>query len=330
MATNLLSPEELSALAEGVTNGSIPVDTGFNMSASFKKHDLSSEDSSLGVNLASIDMVNERFLRMFRSKLMGALRSNPRIHPTKVEVIRFGDYLKTLQPPLSVNVVRMNPLRGNALIVIDTTLIFSSLDSFFGGFGKGTLGLLPPSRMFTATEMRIINMILDIMFASLEESWLPLMPLNFELVNSEINAQFAQISDENDLVILSRFETETATKNKGFLDIVYSYASLKPVRELLRSRVQSGDSNEDSDKQWRTELELAVGDACVPTNVFLGAIQTTLSTIEKMQADDVLYFKKPDLAILQTNGIPTFEVQVGQLGTQVAVQIERAVVPGKN
>lgn len=45
MATNLLSPEELAALAEGVTNGSIPVDTGFNMSASVKKHDLSSEDS---------------------------------------------------------------------------------------------------------------------------------------------------------------------------------------------------------------------------------------------------------------------------------------------
>lgn len=131
MATNLLSPEELAALAEGVTNGSIPVDTGFNMSASVKKHDLSSEDSTLGVNLGSIDMVNERFLRIFRSQLMQTLRSSPRITPSKVEVIRFGDYLKTLQPPLSVNVVRMSPLRGNALVVIDTTLIFSSLDSFF-------------------------------------------------------------------------------------------------------------------------------------------------------------------------------------------------------
>jgi flagellar motor switch protein FliM len=47
-----------------------------------------------------------------------------------------------------------------------------------------------------------------------------------------------------------------------------------------------------------------------------------------MQAGDVLYFKKPALACLQPNGIPAFDVQVGTLGTQTAVQIERAVVPG--
>ena len=30
MATNLLSPEEMTALTEGVNDGSIAVDTGFN------------------------------------------------------------------------------------------------------------------------------------------------------------------------------------------------------------------------------------------------------------------------------------------------------------
>ena len=61
MATNLLTPEELSALAEGVNDGTIPVDTGYNTSARVKKHDLASEDSSLGVNVASIDMINESY-----------------------------------------------------------------------------------------------------------------------------------------------------------------------------------------------------------------------------------------------------------------------------
>ena len=47
-------------------DGSIPVDTGFNTAARVKKHDLASEDSSLGVNITSIDMINERFIRTFR------------------------------------------------------------------------------------------------------------------------------------------------------------------------------------------------------------------------------------------------------------------------
>jgi len=56
-------------------------------------------------------------------------------------------------------------------------------------------------------------------------------------VSSEINPQFAQIADENDLVILTRFEAEGNMDSQGFIDLVYPYASLKPIRELLRSRV---------------------------------------------------------------------------------------------
>ena len=236
MATNLLSPEELSALAEGVNDGTIPVDTGYNTAARVRKHDLASEDSSLGVNVASVDMINERFVRLFRLGLLEMLRSSPRVTPTRVKIMRFGEYLQDLKAPLSVNVVRMNPLRGYSMVVIDPVVVFSSLDSFFGGFGVG-VGQLPAGRLFTPTETRIINMILDVFFRSLKEAWSPLMDIDFELVSSEINPQFAQIADENDLVILTRFESESGPKAHGFVDLVYPYSSLKPVRDLLRSRV---------------------------------------------------------------------------------------------
>ena len=198
MATNLLTPDELAALTEGVMDGSIPVDTGFNTTARVKKHDLASEDSSLGVNITSIDMINERFIRTFRLGLVEMLRTSPKVNPNQVEIVRFGDYLKGLKAPLSVNVVRMSPLRGNSIVVIDPTVVFSSLDSFFGGFGKG-VGNLPPGRLFTPTESRIINMILEVFFKSLQEAWSAVLPVEFELVSSEINPQFAQIADEGSL-----------------------------------------------------------------------------------------------------------------------------------
>ena len=327
MATNLLTPEELSALAEGVNDGTIPVDTGYNTSARVRKHDLASEDSSLGVNVASIDMINERFVRLFRLGLLEMLRSSPRVSPTHVQIVRFGDYLKDLRAPLSVNVVRMNPLRGYSIVVIDPVVVFSSLDSFFGGFGRG-VGQLPSGRLFTPTETRIINMILDVFFRSLKEAWSPLIDIEFELVSSEINPQFAQIADENDLVILTRFETESGPETQGFIDLVYPYSSLKPVRDLLRSRVQTGDGNEESDNQWRDDLGNAVDSASLEMRVLLGSFEGSFKTIENMQAGDVLYFKKPELARLLINEVPAFDVQVGALGTQTAVQIDRAVIPG--
>jgi len=330
MADNLLSADELAALAEGVDDGSIAIDTGFNTTLRFKKHDLASEDSSLGVNISSTDMINERFIRLFRPHLMDVLRTSPRVTPTKSQIVKFGQYVKDLKAPLSVNVVRMNPLRGYSLVVIDPTIVFSSLDSFFGGFGQGTVGTLLPGRMFTPMEMRIINMILDVTFKDIQEAWGPLMHVNLEFVSAEINPQFAQISDENDLVIVSRFETETATKNTGFIDLVHPYASLKPVRELLRSRVQSGDGNEDSDRQWRDEFEDAVNDSCLQANVVLGTIKSTIKDIESMQEGDILYFKKPEFACLQAAGIPAFNVHVGTLGAQTAVQIAHAINPSNN
>ncbi|MEY3382185.1 MAG: flagellar motor switch protein FliM [Hylemonella sp.] len=326
MATNLLTPDELSALAEGVQDGSIPVDTGFNTTARVKKHDLASEDSSLGVNVTSLDMINERFIRMFRLGLVEMLRSSPKVNPTQVQIVRFGDYLKGLQAPMSVNVIRMNPLRGYSIVVLDPTVVFSSLDSFFGGFGKG-VGQLPSGRLFTPTETRIINMILEVFFRCLKEAWSPVLPLEFELVNSEINPQFAQIADENDLVILSRFEAENGLEARGFFDLVYPYASLKPIRELLRSRVQTGDGNEESDKQWADELAVAVNSASLELRVVLGAIETSFGQIEAMEEGDILFFKKPEYARMLVNGMPAFDVQSGSVGAQTAVQIERACIP---
>ncbi|MEI6718260.1 MAG: flagellar motor switch protein FliM [Betaproteobacteria bacterium] len=329
MKANLLSDEELAALSEGVRDGSIETDTGFNTKVRVRKHDLASEDSSLGVNVSSIDMINERFIRMFRMGLLEVLRTSPRVNPTRVRIMKYSEYLQDLKPPLAVNMIRMGPLRGNSVIIIDPNVVFSSLDSFFGGFGKGVADL-PPGRLFTPTESRIIKIILEVFFRSLKEAWAPLMPIECEHISSEINPQFAQIADENDLVVLSRFEADaTASGGRGFIDLVYPYATLKPVRELLSSRVSSGEGNEESDRKWRSELAAAVGDAKLELQVTMGEVKTTLHHLNNLQEGDLLFFKKDDTALMSANGVPAFHVNVGSRGSQVAVQIDHEHIHGK-
>ena len=310
-------------------DGSIETDTGFNTKVRVRKHDLASEDSSLGVNVSSIDMINERFIRMFRMGLLEVLRTSPRVNPTRVRIMKYSEYLQDLKPPLAVNMIRMGPLRGNSVIIIDPNVVFSSLDSFFGGFGKGVADL-PPGRLFTPTESRIIKIILEVFFRSLKEAWAPLMPIECEHISSEINPHFAQIADENDLVVLSRFEADaTASGGRGFIDLVYPYATLKPVRELLSSRVSSGEGNEESDRKWRSELAAAVGDAKLELQVTMGEVKTTLHHLNNLQEGDLLFFKKDDTALMNANGVPAFHVNVGTRGSQVAVQIDHEHIHGK-
>ena len=169
---NLLSKDEIAALTAGIESGSVEVDTGFNTEIRARKHDLTNEDSSLGINVSSLDMINERFIRQFRLSLLEVLRTSPRINPNRVQLKKFGDYMKDLRPPLSVNVVRVLPLRGSSMVLIDPNIILSSLDNFFGGIGRG-VGQLPPGRLFTQTENRIISIILDVLFRALKDAWSP-------------------------------------------------------------------------------------------------------------------------------------------------------------
>jgi flagellar motor switch protein FliM len=274
-------------------------------------------------------MINERFIRMFRMGLLEVLRTSPRVNPTRVRIMKYSEYLQDLKPPLAVNMIRMGPLRGNSVIIIDPNVVFSSLDSFFGGFGKGVADL-PPGRLFTPTESRIIKIILEVFFRSLQEAWAPLMPIECEHISSEINPHFAQIADENDLVVLSRFEADaTASGGRGFIDLVYPYATLKPVRELLSSRVSSGEGNEESDRKWRSDLAAAVGDAKLELQVTMGEVKTTLHHLNNLQEGDLLFFKKDDTALMTANGVPAFHVNVGTRGSQVAVQIDHEHIHGK-
>ena len=324
---NLLSSEELDALAQSAGSAVGAGEAGYNVGAVVRKHDLAAEDSTLGVNTASLDMINERFIRLFRLGMLEMLRTSPRMNPGRVRILRFGDYLKGLRAPLSVNVVRMQPLRGHAMVVIDPDVVFSSLDSFFGGFGKG-VGQLPPGRLFTPTETRIIHMILQTFFRAQKEAWAPIAATEFEHVSSEINPQFAQIADESDLVVLSRFEPDSAAQSPGgFIDMVIPYVSLKPVRDMLRSRVQTADGDEASDRAWRDQLDDAVSDASVELRAVLGRIPLNLHDLRDMKPGDVLPFRPAEHALAVVNDTPAFEVSVGTLGTQMAVQILTALPP---
>jgi len=322
----LLSNEELAALSASIDDGSLDTQSGYNLDVQVRKHDLAAEDSTLGVNVASLDMINERFIRLFRLGMLEVLRTSPRMNPTRTQIVRFGDYLKDLKAPLSVNIVRMSPFRGYAMVVIEPTVVFSSLDSFFGGFGRG-VGQLPPGRLFTPTETRIIKIILQVFFRSFKEAWSPLTPVDFEHISSEINPQFAQIVDENDLVVLSRFESEATTQGSGFVDMVIPYVALKPVRDLLRNRVQTGDGNEDSDKVWRSQLSDAVHDTELELQVLLGKLSLSLQQLQNMQVGDVLPFKKAEFARVMVQDMPVYDVEVGAMGGQVAIKIVNAVSP---
>src|SRR5262245_42446832 len=150
--------------------------------------------------MPTLEMINERFARLFRSNLYGLLRRTPEVAVNPIEMKKFSEYVLTLHVPTSLNLVRISPLRGTALILLEPRLVFAIVDNFFGGNGRHTK---IEGRDFTATENRIIQMVLKNAFVDLQEAWSHVINLQVEYVQSEVNPAFANIVSPSEVVVVT-------------------------------------------------------------------------------------------------------------------------------
>ena len=68
--------------------------------------------------MPTLEMINERFARLFRVSLYNLLRRSPEISVAPVAIKKFSEYVHTLHVPTNLNLVKINPFRGTALIVL--------------------------------------------------------------------------------------------------------------------------------------------------------------------------------------------------------------------
>ena len=321
----LLSDEELNAIEEMVASGDLGGD-GYNVGIAASAYDLTLQDTSVGVNVTAIEQINDRFHRFMRAGLLDELRYNARLQPGRIEIIRYGDYVQSTSPPLSVNVTKIDPLRGECLAVIHSQVVFSCLDNWFGGSPQ-SLTSVPPGRIFTPTESAVIEKIRAVIFNSLAEAWAPFLQVECSLTTAEISAVFANIAADDDMIILNRFETMGDGEDLGYVDIVYPYASLKLVRDVLRSRIQTSGSDGEADVQWGDDLLESLDEVPIEVVVTAAELDISVEQLSSLKAGDWLPIRPPEHAEVSVNGFPVFTAEVGSKGNQVAIQIVESVMP---
>ena len=320
-SSQLLSQEEIDALVTSADADS----SGFSSPGIYKtnpnaqSYDLASEDSGLVAHLGALEMISDRFSRLFRVTLSGMLQYQPKIRVAELRVESFQDYRKQLKVPLSLNIIKLDGLRGNALIVIEPQIIFNSLDRFFGGGGKSRT-TVEGMREFTPTESRVIQMIVQGVFGDLKKSWDPVYKLDFEHVNSEINPQFAQIVDDSDLVIISDFEIEMANDITGTIQVVYPFGAMKPIRHLLKNQVQA-DYADERDRAWKRQLKDCVKDVELDLKTDLAYPRISLLDLMNLKVGDIIPIKMPDTVLVQIEGVPTYEGIYGTVNGHAAIRL---------
>ncbi len=322
--SDLLSQDEIDALLSGVEGGDVDVEPEEPTDPeAVHGYDFSSQDRIVRGHMPTLELINERFARNLRIGMFDILRRSPVISVEGIQVLKFGEYVQTLLMPSNLNIIKIAPLRGTALIAFDPKLVFSLVDGFFGGDGRFQQKI--DGRDFTGTEMRIVRKVLDVTFAGLQEAWEPVLDIEPEYIESEINPQFANIVGLNDVVVVSNFHIDTEA-GAGFLQITMPYAMLEPIRALLDAGIQ-GDGHEQ-DAQWSERLQDEIKSARVRVTSTLTTTQLTLRDIVQMQPGDIFPVEIPDTVLACVGRIPVFKAKFGASRGNCALKVVESIRHG--
>jgi flagellar motor switch protein FliM len=311
---DLLSQDEIDALLHGVDDGLVQTDIAAEP-GTVKSYDLTSQDRIVRGRMPTLEMINERFARYTRISMFNMLRRSADVAVGGVQVMKFGEYVHSLYVPTSLNLVKIKPLRGTALFILDAKLVFKLVDNFFGGDGRHAK---IEGREFTPTELRVVRMVLEQAFVDLKEAWQAIMEVNFEYINSEVNPAMANIVGPSEAIVVSTFHIEL-DGGGGDLHVTMPYSMIEPVREMLDAGFQS--DLDDQDERWINALRQDVLDVDVPIGATVARRQLRLRDILHMQPGDIIPVEMPEDMIMRANGVPAFKVKMGSHKGNLALQV---------
>lgn len=317
---DLLSQDEIDMLLHGVDDEELPDASADEGSGDgVHDYDITSQDRIVRGRMPTLEMINERFARYTRISLFNLLRRSAHVATGGVQIMKFGEYVHTLYVPTSLNLVKIRPLRGTSLFVMDAKLVFKLVDNFFGGDGRHAK---IEGREFTPTEIRIVQKVLEQVFIDLKEAWSTVLPLNFEYIGFEVNPAMANIVSPSEVVVVSTFHIEL-DGGGGDLHVTLPYSMIEPVKEELDSGVQS--DVDDIDERWVRALRSDIMEAKVPLTINVAERELTLRDVVNLEAGDIIPVDMPDLVLLEANGVPIYKCQMGRSGDNLALKIKEQV-----
>jgi flagellar motor switch protein FliM len=316
---HVLSKGEVDALLRGVSEGQIETETDVPEEVGgVVPYDLTSQDKIVRGRLPTLDIVNQMFSRLFRNSFSGLMRKSADISAVSTDSLKFGEFLRSLSVPSSLHVFRMEPLRGFGLMVIESRLVFSFVDNFFGGTGTSDIDAL--GRDFSAIEIRMTKKVVQSALEDWERAWKSVHPVACTYVRSEVNPQFAAIVPPTDVVLVIVFDIEMENSS-GTATICIPYSMIEPIINKLKANFQSEQM--EVDQVWINRLRAELMQTEVEMVAELGQSQMTPRDLLGLQEGNVLMLGKDvsDPLYIKTEGTAKFRGYSGVSRGMKAVQI---------
>ena len=304
----VLSQNEVDALLSAVSDNRMDTPGGEAGAgaggAGVVQYDLANQDRIIRGRMPTLDIIHDRFIRLFRMTLSNSLRKMANISVNSTGPLKFSEFMNSLPLPSCLNILRLDPLRGAAVMVIESKLLYALVDSFFGGNDVPYTKI--EGKDFTQIEIKIARRVVLTAIDDLEKAWEPVYPLKIGYSRTEINPQFVAVVPPSDVVIATTFDVELE-KVSGTIKIVIPYATLEPIKSKLSVGFQSEQL--EVDFIWINRIKEQIMGTTANLLVKLGGADITVRDLLELEPGDIIQLHSDATLPLDVlvEGLPKFK-----------------------
>jgi flagellar motor switch protein FliM len=290
-----ISEEEVQALLEK---------TGKENPNAVRPYDFGAQRISR-TQLPLLEVICKSFSDRAGASLSGLLGRDAGMHFESIESIKSADVQASLPVPATFAVVRLKPLPGLAYISVEPALLLTLLDGFFGGSGRANTD---PQAAIAPAAQRFLALMLRSFTADLAAAWLPVAPIELELVKQETNARLVQLGGALESVVVAKFNVEFAARS-GRIDWLLPDAVLSPIRGALAGDGAAAPARKQ--QAWAPVLTSALQDAQLDTRAVLAQAQISLRELVRLSPGDIIPIEAPQQVTLLAGNVPLYRGRFG-------------------
>jgi flagellar motor switch protein FliM len=324
---DVLDQSEVDALLAAVESGGIETaaeGTGIRTSRGTREiqpYDFKRPERVSKEQMRALEGIHDSFARNFGAALSGFLRTIVEVRVATAEQLTYSEFIHSLPNPTNFNLLTVKPLEGQMCLEISPLIIYPIIDRLLGG---SNTELFIPQRPLTLIEHRLVGRITDRALASLTESWVDLVDVEFAIAEVESNPHLVQIVAPNEVVVVIGFEIKMGGR-AGTMSLCIPFNVIEPVMGKLLSQGWLAYQRQSSPEDKSEEIARGLGATFVSLVAYLAETSITVNELLTLQPGDIIQTTKPvdSEIILQVEGENKFAGKIGRHKENLAAKITR-------
>jgi len=308
-----LSQQEIDAVFQ--STGARQADRGGTKRAAL--FDFRRPDRIAKSQLRAIHQLHDNFVRNLVSSLSAYLRSYLIINLVSVEQLSYSEFLECLPSPTCIASLSLKPYDGNAVLELNSSLIFPILEILLGGDGKLQFN---SQREITEIEQVLLDGLFRLILRDLREAWRFVTQIDFAIDTIETEPQFLQILAPTEAVVAVAIEIRIGD-SIGMMNIAMPSIIIKMMRQKFDQQWSLRKSASTDQEQSRV-LDL-IRTSVLNSEVVLRGPQLVLKDLMNLEPGDILSFEYPTARPLDLllNGVKKYRGEIVNAGRRAAFRV---------